>query len=176
MKNITINEVIEFVFGLDEDPDYGTPAYDIRDFEYDLVVSHKVADWINNEGLGCYRADEPEGDYDPNEKETITISAEEYISDEFKSDVLAHLYTEELEDGIISKEDLESWINSSLQNCVDFFNNFTITNPDEDEVLCLEIRKDIHYTLEMLNEEWTDKEFNVTGFDQLEDSPRIRMF
>ena len=59
---------------------------------------------------------------------------------------------------------------------VDFFNNFTITNPEEVEVLYLEIKKDIYYKLEMLNSEWTDKEFNVTGFNQLEDSPRIRIF
>ena len=59
---------------------------------------------------------------------------------------------------------------------IDFFNNFTITNPDEGEILYLEIKKDIYYKLEMLNLEWTDKEFNVTGFNQLEDSPRIRIF
>lgn len=178
LKEITINEIIEYLYGLDEYPDTNTPLGKIRAFEYDLIVTHKVADWINNNGLGCYRPEEPDGDYNPNEKEMITISAEEYIDSELKNDFLAHLYNENNEDGVMSKSEIEEWINQSIRECIAFFNNFTITNSDDQDIgTCyLNIEHDTHYTLESINPKWSDKEFYVSGFSQLKRSERINIF
>ena len=177
--SINVSDILNSIFGPDEYPDYGTPASDIREYEYELEVTHEDADWIENEGLGCYRPDPPDGeDYDKLEKEVITISCDEYLGHEYKEDFIAHFFTEDLEDGTHSKEELENWINNSIRKAINFFNNFTVMDfeDDENKNLYLNINIDKKYTLDELNEDWTADEYDTTGFGGLKDSQRIRIF
>ena len=185
MREITIDDIFQRLFGeyYDEEdtPEYGTPAYDIYENEFEIEVTVEDANWIENEGYGCSRPNEPDEDsdsYDLKNKEKITVSADSLIGNEFKEDFLAHFYTEDLEDGEHSKSILEDWINSSIQKSVDFFNNFTVSDTDSGAPndIYVDIKVDKTYTMSELDEEWTEDNYFVTGFDTIEESSRTQIF
>ena len=112
MKTITIDEIIKKLFGDGETPDWGTPASDIYEYQFELEVTVEDADWIENDGWGCSRPNQDYENEDLTKKEIIKVNADSLIKSEFREDFIAHLYTEDLKNGEITIEELEKWINS----------------------------------------------------------------
>ena len=73
---------------------------------------------------------------------------------------------------------LEDWINSSIQKSVDFFNNFTVSDSDSGAPndIYVDIKVNKRYTMSELDEEWTEDNYFVTGFDTIEESSRTQIF
>ena len=133
---------------------------------YETKVTHAEADYIDNEGLGCTRLDEvdPDGDdYDPEETETIRISVNDYVEDNYKKDFLEYVNLDDINKGKHSSEDIESFINESINSLCEWFRTFTIMgDPFNDEYyIYLEISGGDYITLQDLNPEWTDDEYKL---------------
>jgi|ETNmetMinimDraft_5_1059913.scaffolds.fasta_scaffold124583_2 hypothetical protein len=179
MKTITIDEIIKKLFGDGETPDWGTPASDIYEYQFELEVTVEDADWIENDGWGCSRPNQDYENEDLTKKEIIKVNADSLIKSEFREDFIAHLYTEDLKNGEITIEELEKWINSSIQNCITFFNNFTVADTESsgapnDIYVNIQIGK--KYSLEDLNPDWKDEKYNVTGFNDMKIPTRTHLF
>ena len=54
MREITIDDIFQRLFGeyynKEDTPEYGTPAYDIYENEFEIEVTVEDANWIENEG------------------------------------------------------------------------------------------------------------------------------
>ena len=138
------------------------PADGIYKQSYETEVTHKQADYIENQGLGCQRLEEvnPDADdYDPEETEKIEINLEDYVDNDFKNDFFNSFNIDELKSGEVSKEEIEEWINTSVGNFCDLFRSFTIHTEDE---LYLQVESR-EYQLEDLNPDWTDDKYYLDG-------------
>lgn len=178
-KTITIDQVFKLLFNEnwkeEEYPEYGTLAFEIKnDLYFEAEVSVELAEWIENEGLGCdrpNRLNEDDEKYNPEGKETIRVFADSYIDQNFKKDFLGSFYDEDVFlKGSLSKEGVEEWIESSIDNALRFFNNFTVASIDEnyapgDLYLNLEFNQKI--ILEDLNPDWNSGDFIIIGKEDI---------
>ena len=81
----------------------------------------------------------------------------------FKKDFLEYVNLDDLNKGKHSSEDIESFINESINSLCEWFRTFTIMgDPFNDEYfIYLEISGGDYITLQDLNPEWTDDEYKL---------------
>lgn len=179
IMEVTIDEIFKVIFSenwRDEDyPEFGTIAYEIKnELFFEEEVSVELAEWIQNDGLGCDRPnqiDEDDEEYDPNGKEIIQIYADSYIDHNFKQDFLGSFYDEDFFDQeIISKESVEQWIESSIKSSISFFNKFSVASVEENgapDDLKLNLNFDVTIKLEDLNPSWISDKFTIVGSEEI---------
>ncbi len=133
---------------------------------FKTVLTHEQAEYIENEGLGCNRLEEIDinaDDYNPEETETIEISVWDYIEENFEKDFFDYINTDDLGEGKKSSEELEDFINESVDELYEFFRTFTVVGD-----ITIEING-VEYTgLEDLHPEWTDDEYYLDD-EKMED-------
>ena len=130
---------------------------------YETEVTHEEAEYIQG-ALGCKRLEEVDSeadDYDPEKMEKIRIEVENYIDDNYRNDFFEYVNSDDLENGLLSKDEIEDWISRSLLQLCEFFSTFTVKggfDDNEDKIIYLEVGF-VDYTLNELNPEWTDDEY-----------------
>ena len=191
---ITFDDLISAIFGEDEDyPDYGTPAWEIRGSDLDFIVTIQEAEKIATQ-WGGELEDEWVDDVGniilPLDTEVkYTMCADDVLdtSDNLKADFRCHFTDMEeygICDGLIKKEYLEKWINNCLQECINYFNHFTVygdwgRNVSEDvseQAIFCNFKLEKEYKLIKLNPNWTEDEYFLEGFDNIERDSRIDTF
>ena len=125
-KIITYENLIRVIFGEDEDyPDFGTPAYDIRESDYKVKLKLEIAEKVAD----CWGIDKYEWeDLQPNDEVEVTLSLDDILGYDYKLDFLCH-FTENanrIEDGEEKRKDIEGWINERIGVDINYFNHFTM--------------------------------------------------
>ena len=183
---ITIDEIFNILFQenwKEVDSPCCTIAHEIKDELYfEVEVSVELANWIDEEGYGCIRPnqiDEDDPNYDPSGTEVIEIYAEDYIEANFKNDFLSSFNNDDYvvsEEEIYSYEEVEGWINDSIQRAIAFFNNFTAADTDSGapEDLSLNLKYDKKIILNDLNSKWSkDATYQILGFEDIPEGDNI---
>ena len=198
IKTITFDDLINVVFGEHKEfPDTGSPAYELRESDLVLEIPIEAAEELSARwDIELYMAVDDEWLDDdgeiidaPGSKIEFTMSADEVLdtSDNLKADFRCHftdMDKDEISDGLIKKDDLEKWINDCLQNCVVYFNHFTVlgtwgqgvSDETSKSAIFANFKLEKRYNLSDLNPDWIDDEYLLEGFDDIERDSRIDTF
>lgn len=174
--NIEVIDLFKFLFSEnwqnEDSPEYGTIAYEIKnDYFFECKVSVTLADWIESEGYGCDRPNQKDSDgpnYDPNGQEIIRIYADSYVDANFKADFLSSFHNLDFfNKAEYSRIEIENWINKSIRNAINLFNQFTVADIESGapEDLYLNLRFNTQIILAELNEEWKEDTYTISGFN-----------
>jgi|TARA_B100001964_G_C13909417_1_gene455185 hypothetical protein len=201
-KIITYDDLMKAVFGTDDEyPDSGTPAYDIRESELHFRLEREIA----GEVAGEWHLDTSEWEEEaPDTIVDVFISADEVLNtSHFGKDFCCHFTDMKLDkpatsinldgeqylqhsisDDVFKKEVLEKWVNHRLKVAIEYFNRFTVlgnwgagvsAEENKSAIFCnFELKK--NYSLSDLNPDWTDDEYLLEGFDDIERDSRIDTF
>ena len=161
---------------------------DISKLSYETQVPHKQADNFerleddiydfldDDEPCSC-GSDKMYGDCDGTEKVFIDCG-ETILEDEgLLSEFVDYTDIDGLSTGIVSKKEIEDWINTSIRTFIRSYNSVTIggTHGDEDPIFLdpdLAEQADFHYAPQDLNPKWTDEKFNIDD-EKFEDFKEI---
>ena len=142
---------------------------DLSDQSYETEVSHQQADnyerleedkydyAIDDEPCPCGSGKNYE-DCDGVEK--VRIPSGEYImeDEEFDKEFFNYVNTDELGSGVLSKKEIEDWIDESVPSLCRSYESVSIGQGDDRMYLSVE---SLYYSLEDLNPEWTDDEYGI---------------
>ena len=180
MMELQIDDIFNSIFSEDwkeEDYPYDTIAYEIKNnLFFETEVSVELANWIEEDGYGCDRPNqisEGEENYDPNGNEVIKIYADSYIDHNFKNDFLGFFNDEDYFDVKLTKNEVEYWIEKSIESALDFFNNFSVSSIEngapEDLFLDLVYNKKID--LKDINNQWGGNSFTIKRNVRIPEKP-----
>jgi len=124
---------------------------------YKIEVTHDQAWDVIGEKLED--VDPDADDYDPEVTEMVKINVGNVIDYDIKQSILDHFTIDDLDSGVVSKKDIEDCIFGSLSGLCSSFRNTPIYEGDDD-TLYLEVETPI-LSMEDLNPEWTDDEYNL---------------
>ena len=149
---------------------------DLSEQSYETEVSHQQAD--NHE-----RLEEDKYDYaiddepcpcgsgknyeDCDGVEKVRIPSGEYImeDEEFDKEFFNYVNTDELGSGVLSKKEIEDWIDESVPTLCRSYESVSIGQGDDRMYLSVE---SLYYSLEDFNPEWTDDEYYLDD-EKMED-------
>lgn len=182
MMELQIDDIFKSIFSenwKEEDyPEDGTIAYEIKENLYfEVEVSVELANWIANSGYGCDRPnqiDEGEENYDPSGNEIIKIYADSYIDSNFKNDFLGSFNDEDYFDVELTKNEVEYWIEKSIESALGVFNNFSVASIEENgapEDLFLDLVYNKKLDLKDINNQWVGNSFTIKGNDIIPEAP-----
>lgn len=180
---ISIDDVFKAIFSEEwseeESPEYGTIAYDIKEnIFFEVEVSVELANWIENDGYGCDRPnqiDEDDESYDPNGNEIIKIYADSYIDGNFKNDFLGFFNNEDYFNIKLSRNEVENWIEKSIQNALNYFNNFSVSSVEENGApadLFLDLVYNKKIDLKEINNDWEANYFIIKNDVNIPEEPQ----
>ena len=99
--------------------------------------------------------------------EKVRIPSGEYImeDEEFDKEFFNYVNTDELGSGVLSKKEIEDWIDESVPSLCRSYESVSIGQGDDRMYLSVE---SLYYSLEDLNPEWTDDEYGIDD-EKMED-------
>ena len=164
-----------------------SPADFIYNQTYETEITHKEADWIEEEKGGITRPnriDPNESTYNPDALEVVEIEVESFVDDMFLEHFCEYLNTDSLNEAQNSKQDIEDWINDGIENLCDCFRGYAVldgsklypevSNNDvwnHPKTIYLEIESPPEIKLEDLNPEWNKDNYMVDDqpFDDIKE-------
>ena len=164
-----------------------SPADFIYNQTHETEITHKEADWIEEEKGGITRPNKinsNESTYNPDDLEIVIINVESFVDDMFLEHFCEYLNTDSLNEGQNSKQDIEDWINDGIESLCDCFRGYAVldgsklypevSNNDvwnHPKTIYLEIESPPEIKLEDLNPEWNKDNYMVDDqpFDDIKE-------
>ena len=113
--------------------------------------------------------------YDPNGNEIIKIYADSYIDGNFKNDFLGFFNNEDYFNIKLSRNEVENWIEKSIQNALNYFNNFSVSSVEENGApadLFLDLAYNKKIDFKEINNDWEANYFIIKNDVNIPEEPQ----